>query len=236
MNDDQMLLPIAEDRSAVVDRISATVEEFLDRVEGASPLGIPHGRDSIRLELLRAHADEAVLVTTLDRMESVIGEDPNQAVFRTLSEFLRSANSRINLWSSDHAASVLTTPALTLLLRTGYPLAPMDGVRLTAYLITALGGHPEGRDAAVPFTAEEARTVVRLCRSVARPSENSVHVGDVILSLGLPRMLRLVRQNPVLSHMPVEWVSELVLEELRDARESGSALSTAVVHAGFLDG
>jgi hypothetical protein len=49
-------------------------------------------------------------------------------------------------------------------------------------------------------------------------------------------MLRLVRQNPVLSHMPVEWVSELVLEELRDARESGSALSTAVVHAGFLDG
>jgi hypothetical protein len=169
-------------------------------------------------------------------MESVIVEDPDEVTFRTLSEFLRNANSRINLWSSDHAASVLTLPTLTLLLRAGYPLAPKDGVRLTAYLITALGGHPEGRDTAVPFTAGEARTMVRLCRSVAHPSRNSVYVGDVILSLRLPRMLRLVRQNPVLADMPAEWVSDLVLEELRDARESGSVLPTAVIQSGLLGG
>lgn len=235
MTGEQMMFPIAEEHFAESDRMGLVLEEFLEWVDTAIP-GIPHGRDDLRLELRRAHPDEESLAATMWRMRAVIARSGGQVVFQTLSEFLREANNRINMWTAGHARDVLTIPALTLLLNTSSPLAHTDGVRLVSHFIDVLGGHPEGRADAVEFTEEEAGGVVRVARSVARPGVDGVYVGDVIVSAGLPRLLALIRDNPVLSDMPVEWSFDLVVEMLRDAYGDGSAMSSALRQSGLLDG
>lgn len=235
-NDDQLSFPILEEEYHTHHRMCVLVDEFLEEFSASALLRSLRDIESARRELLLAHPDELSLRATLGIVQGVFAED-GHAVLETLVPVLTETR-RLG----GRVCESLTPAALTVLMGAHPPGNPGDERALHEHLVAGLGlgPHPPGSapvcdDAVGEVTVGEARAMVRLARSV-RHEHPRIRSGDVVLSVGIVRLLRLARDNPASAEMPEEWLSGLVCEAIRDQGRLGSArISSAMYTAGIVE-